>query len=199
MATVPSQKDWSANTVPTAGEFNNEIRDTINFCTGPERVLVRHEGGNPDLTTNTWTLLSWDTEDADTEAIHSTVTNTSRLTAVTAGRYQVYLTCRWEPHVAHAITGGRAIMVRKNSAGSVGTGTEVCGDRRLASEYVGTTLGVAMASCTGFVQLAVGEYVEAFAWHSEENTLGSDNSSVYHQISGHNAETVRFGMVWISP
>jgi hypothetical protein len=198
VATVPSQKDWSANTVPTAAEFNDEIRDTVNFCTGPERVLVRHEGGNPDLTTNTWTLLSWDTEDADTEAIHSTSSNNSRLVAVTAGKYQVYLTCRWEPHVAHAITGGRAISVEKNGAGTAGAGVAVCSDRRLASEYVGTTLGVAMASCTGFVQLDVGDYVEAFAWHAEDGIF-DDNSAVYHQISGHDAETVRFGMVWIAP
>jgi hypothetical protein len=198
VATVPNPQTWVKNTVPTATNFNTEIRDATNFCTGPQRVLVRHAGTNPDLLENTWTLLAWDTTVTETEAgMHDGAVNNSRLTAVTGGYYQVWMSSRWEPTVFPnvQIEGARAISVEKNAVSNVaGTGDEVCSDRRACSEFVTTTFGTGMASCTGFVRLNPGDFVQAFAWQGD-----NANIEFSHGVSNHNVRSCFFGMVWIAP
>ena len=50
---------------------------------------VKHSA-NQNITTGTWTTLSFDSEDFDTDDIHDNVTNNSRLTCKTAGKYLIY-------------------------------------------------------------------------------------------------------------
>jgi hypothetical protein len=198
MATVPNPQTWALNDVPTAADFNTDIRDATNFCNGPQRVLVRHSS-NPDLLENVWTRLQWDTTVTETEAgMHDDSTNNSRLIAVTAGYYQVWLSSRWEVLLFIPdgfMQGGRSIAVEKNAGGTAGNGDEVCSDRRAASEFalLGDT-GSSMASCTGFVHLNAGEYVEAFA-------LNGDNSNCefWNIPDSNNVRSCFFGMVWIAP
>lgn len=56
------------------------------------------------------TTLTWDSEAYDTNDIHSTVTNPSRLTVRTAGKYLVWATVVWEANGA----GDRNIEIKKN-------------------------------------------------------------------------------------
>lgn len=48
------------------------------------------------IVSSTDTVIPWDAESFDTDTIHDTVTNTSRLTAKTAGYYSIGATVRWE-------------------------------------------------------------------------------------------------------
>jgi len=48
--------------------------------------------GNISLTNNADTLITWNTELFDTNAFHSTSTNTGRITIPVAGKYKVYFT-----------------------------------------------------------------------------------------------------------
>src|SRR5690606_30094922 len=115
MAAVPDPITWSPNTVPTAAQFNTEIRDAVNFLLSPKRALVRRTTTNQDIPPQTWTRLTgWNVEDADTDTIHSS--SDPQLVAKTAGRYLVFLSIRWE---WHTFTGGaRGMMICKNSNNS---------------------------------------------------------------------------------
>src|SRR4051812_22326758 len=63
------------------------------------------------ITTSTWTLLTFDGEDFDTDTIHDIVTNTDRLTCKTAGKYQWSFMVQVDSNT----TGIRAVWVQKNS------------------------------------------------------------------------------------
>lgn len=63
------------------------------------------------LTTAVFAVVALDTEDIDTEAIHSTVTNNSRMTIVTPGRYR----CIAQASFAGNVTGLRYVGLTKNS------------------------------------------------------------------------------------
>lgn len=190
MATVPNPKTWAPGTVPTASEFNTDIRDVINFLKAPQRVLVSNNA-DVDLTTQTWHLLTWNSEVTDTEGIHSTASNTSRLTAVTPGWYSAWCAVRWE---VNSSNGSRQIQIREGSAGSESGGTMVALDIRHTQDNV--LVNGSTQHCMGMVQLGVGDYVEAFVWHDYDGSL-SDNVEIDH-ISGGGATTVRFGMTWIA-
>lgn len=187
MATVPNNKTWSPGNIPTAAEFNTNIRDAINFYKAPPRVLVKNSVVQ-DLVNATWTALTWNQEDADTDGIHSTSSNTSRLTAVTAGRYFVTISIRWEDHIL-GYSGVRGVQVRKNSAGAVGSGSCVCIDMRHHQDNLTGSIGAANQSTCGYVYLGVGDYVEAFGYQTD-----GGNSEVSHTTTSGN----RFGAIWVS-
>lgn len=192
MATVPNPKTWSPGNIPTATEMNTDLRDAINFFKAPPRVLVKNNA-QVDIPPQAWTLLTWNTEDADTDAMHSTSSNTSRLVAATAGRYEVKLQIRWEDHLDPE--GVRACQIRKNSAGAVGSGNLVTADIRHHQDYLTGDHGASIQHCTGYIYLAASDYVEAFVWHNQNTPIvGYDNSLVEHDMG----DNIRFGALWVS-
>ena len=58
--------------------------------------------------------MNANTELWDTDTMHSTSSNTSRLVATTAGRYQFHITCRFGANAS----GFRAVGYRINGGGS---------------------------------------------------------------------------------
>lgn len=70
------------------------------------------KSANQTISNNTSTLLTWDTEQFDTDGFHSTTTNTSRITIPSGknGKYNITFSVRW---VANT-TGRRRIVIRKN-------------------------------------------------------------------------------------
>lgn len=64
------------------------------------------------LTNNTWTTLTFNSERWDTDTIHSTVSNTGRLTATTAGKYLIIGHAEFSTHA----TGIRQLQIRLNGA-----------------------------------------------------------------------------------
>lgn len=86
MATVPVEITWTTGQVVTAAQMNSNIRDAVNFILSPPVAVMRQTVAQT-LTTGTWTGITLDTEDLDRDNGHSTVTNTSRYTAQTAGWY----------------------------------------------------------------------------------------------------------------
>jgi hypothetical protein len=200
MATVPNPVTWDDDNndeVPTASDLNTEIRDTVNFLVNPQWVMVR-DSANQDITPDTWTVIDWNTTVDETEDQHNPASNSGRrLVAKTAGWYEVHLVLRWEWHTFP--TGPRAIMIRKNSEGTVG-GTELATDRRRASEHIGTQRGISSMSCTAYVDLAVDDYVEAYCLQGQANAIvGTVNSEIYHDPPSEAVSDVRFFMVWIHP
>lgn len=87
MATVPNQRTWTNGDTVDATMLNANVRDAVNFLLAPPAALLRQTVAQSIGTTGT--AVTFDTEDYDNDGGHSTVTNTTRYTAVTPGWYRV--------------------------------------------------------------------------------------------------------------
>jgi hypothetical protein len=124
------------------------------------------------ISNNTLTALTFNNELFDTDGFHSTSTNTSRLTVPSgkAGYYQIFGTTIFDTNA----TGKRYININKNGS-TIFSGGELAGSSTL---YISS-----YASCV--VNLAVGDYIEFFAYQNSGGNLniytGAINS--YSQFS----------------
>lgn len=75
--------------------WGDVIRDDLEHLADPPQCSVRASVAQA-ISTNTLTLLTADTEFYDTDAMHSTVSNTSRITCNTPGRYSVEACVNWQ-------------------------------------------------------------------------------------------------------
>ena len=70
----------------SAAEFNQNVRDNVEFLYEPPRCLLNHNL-DQSIANNTITALSFNQEIADNDSMHSLLSNTSRVTVNTAGVY----------------------------------------------------------------------------------------------------------------
>jgi hypothetical protein len=161
VATIPSFSTASAGGTLTAALWNSNVRDAGNFFLGRPHVILT-QGVAQAIANTTFTALTWDTEVRDNDAVHSTVTNTSRMTVVTAGWYRVSGTCGW----AGSATGQRLSRWAVNGTGV--EGTEIA-----FSSALSTTSAVPAVTADFF--LNAGDFVELFVW---QNTGGSLNTNI---------------------
>ena len=82
---------------------------TVAKLASTPHVSVRHSISQ-SIATATDTALAFDTERFDTDTMHDTATNNSRLTATTAGKYRISANVSF----ASNATGYRAVWLRKN-------------------------------------------------------------------------------------
>lgn len=118
---------------------------------------LRNSTGAPSLTNSAMTILSFDTEDFDTDAFHSTVTNTQRITVPSgfAGIYTVTAYFNW----GNTTSGTTCLMnILKN-------GTDAL--TRMDGKNAAFT-GISSA-WTGY--LADGDYVTMGVYHTFGSTL----------------------------
>lgn len=90
--TVP--KTWATNEVITSANANTHWRDNLTFLGAPPQCSVFNSGAQ-SIANATTTVLTANSEDFDNDTMHSTVSNTSRITATTAGRYLISATVRF--------------------------------------------------------------------------------------------------------
>lgn len=164
MATVPSEDTAVVGGKITATWANADVRDAINFLLNPPDVHVTNTTGLSH-TSGTSLLLTWDTEVADTDTMHSTGTNPSRLIATTAGLYAIVARAAFAANA----TGIRSLDVRKNAAGAAAGGTRVGYDSQTPVTGAVTSIAVIMD-----VRLAAGDYLEAFGFQSSGGALALD-------------------------
>lgn len=82
-------RTWSPGEVPTAAQFNQDIRDNVSFLANPPACRAR-SATNQTLTNNLATVVLYpDTDTYDTDNMHSTSSNTGRMTFNTAGLYMI--------------------------------------------------------------------------------------------------------------
>ena len=101
---------WVAGDDATSGNLQT-LTDWENFLRNPPRARAWQSVAQT-IATGTVTALTFTNEDVDTEGIHSQVTNTSRMTIVSAGRYRVIAGCG----IAGNATGTRTLRITKNGA-----------------------------------------------------------------------------------
>jgi len=122
-----------------------------------------YNSGAQSVTTATWTALTADSELYDTDTIHSTVANTSRLTATTAGKYWIWASVQFAANA----TGDRAASFDLNGGGTY-HGQQRVG--AFASSNCEVTPGVEL-------DLAANDYVECRCRHSRGVNLNVTLSS----------------------
>lgn len=160
MATIPSPPTFTVQQKLTAALMNTNVRDAINFLTAPPLCVLTHSA-TQTLTTATVTPIVFDTEATDTDGMHSTASNTSRITAVTAG---YYLVAGHIPFAANA-TGGRHGWLSLN-----GTTTRIA----WASATSVTAATITSLAMSGAVFLNVGDYVELMGYQTSGGNLATD-------------------------
>lgn len=178
MGTIPTVPTFTAGAVLTASDLN-AMGTAINFWASPPRASIT-KSTTQSLNNATLTLITWDQEVYDTDAMHDTVTNNSRLICQTAGYYAITGT------LSFAIngTGTRGIQIRKNAAGS-STGGTLLYDLTWAA-IAGSQTTVVVPVFT--VALVAADYIEMFGNQSSGGALnvtsGSNNSFLSMNLAG---------------
>lgn len=116
----------------------------------------------------TITAVTWDQESFDTDAAHSTVSNTSRFTAATAGKYRVYAQVEW----ASNVTGVRDIFFRVNAVAT----------DYLRAHTAGLPAANVTQSASGIipVTLIVGDYIECYVNQTSGGALNISVTAAQH-------------------
>lgn len=147
----------------TAAAHLATVENGINWLQGVDRCMAYQGTTATSFTTATWAVLPFDTEQYDTNNMHSTVTNTSRIVAIYTGLYSVNFLISFATNA----TGGRMAELRKNAAGSEVAGT-LLGRFVEPSAWASSLTSV---SGTLDVQLTAGDYIELFGWQSSGGAL----------------------------
>lgn len=141
--------------------WGDQIRENFEFLVDPPVCSVFHSTTQSVATGGTGTIMSANSENFDNDAMHSTVSNTSRITAQTAGRYLLTANADF----ASNTTGTRQIQFRLN------------GSTFFATVRINAITGgfLSIVQTTATVVLAVGDYVETNLF---QNSGGSLNSTL---------------------
>lgn len=161
MATVPVTRTAVAGEVTLASHFNTNIRDPLNFLLAPP-IFRGRQTVLQAIANNTSVPLTIDVEDVDSAGGHSTVSNTSRYTAVYPGWYGHAGAVCWESNA----TGVRIIDWAKN-------GTGINGSRATVTPVTGVI--TSQLARTDKTFLNVGDYLELLPF---QNSGGSRNTAV---------------------
>ena len=119
------------------------------------------------LTSAVVTTLNFDTESYDTDSIHDTVTNNSRLTIKTAGKYVIVAGMRYTVAIT---TGNTFFRLLKN--GTINLAVE---------ENSGSTMR-AGRTCSFIGDFAVNDYVEMQAQQNTGSSKSTDTSYTFFSI-----------------
>jgi len=131
---------------------------------GTDRSVRATKNAAQSISDSIFTALTFQTEDFDTDTMHSIVTNTSRITLTTAGKYLV--TARLS-FVGNA-TGRRIIRLDKNG---------VVDTAQLEFATNGTNaVGIFFA---GLVTAAANDYIEVFVFQSSGGALDVQSDTLF--------------------
>jgi len=142
---------------------------TASFAATPQ-ARVTHSA-NQSIANTTTTALAFDSEAFDTDAIHDTATNNTRLTCKTAGRYLIYADVSWPS------TGGgtiRQVGFRVNGSDQIGFQTGPVG---------GGTYEVQVSASTEYT-LAANDYVECVVFQDSGGALNVLTHANFSPIFG---------------
>lgn len=158
MGTVPTLPNFAAGEIPTAAKLN-QIQTAFNFLFNLPRAQAYPSAAQNHTLTGNYQAIALDAEDVDTDGMHDTVTNNTRLTAQTAGKYELSAQVTFQINA----TGRRLARFNVNGA-SLGGQTEV-----MPTTLAGSTISIMLPTIEAV--LAVGDYVELVAFQSSGANL----------------------------
>lgn len=147
----------------TAALWNTYIRDNQAALLNPPSARVYHNAAQ-SLANSVATVVAFNSERWDTDTIHDTVTNNSRLTCKTAGRYLIIGTTEYATNA----TGVRETYIRLNGA------TPLAADVRAAVSGLTTAFTIQT-----YWDMAVNDYVELIAFQSSGGALNLNSTANY--------------------
>lgn len=178
MGTIPTPPTFVAGQVLTAAQCNSLVT-CLNFWAAPPKALI-YNNANQSVPNNTLTLITHNSESFDTDGMHDTVTNNSRLYARTAGYYTISGTLSFVTNG----TGTRGIQIRLNAAGSSSGGTLLYD--LTFSAVAGAQTTVVLPQFT--YPMALDDYVEMFGNQTSGGALntssGFNNTFLQMQLVG---------------
>lgn len=132
----------------------------------------------PEFSTS-FLLVTWDTEEYDTDAMHEAVTNPSRITVPDDGRYQITAQVGLLGGGTNPSAGAFTIMVRKNAAGVAADGTLV--------GYSSSPTNITASNVGGCAfhreaDLNAADYVEVFCRATTTGNLSSTAAGSVFQV-----------------
>lgn len=131
---------------------------------------------NQSINNTVGTALALNSERFDTDTIHDTVTNNSRLTCKTAGKYLIFGHVEWAANV----TNNRQVSILVNGATNIAISAQPANVNALTTRQ----------SISSIYSLAVNDYVELFVYQDSGGALNVLASGNY---------SPEFGMVWVAP
>lgn len=156
--------DVDSTDAPTNGDvltYDGEAGKWVALPAGSDGASFIGAGithsADQSIANNTVTVLAFDTELFDTDTIHDTATNNSRLTCKTAGKYIITAHVEW----ATPVTGQRIVGIRQN-------GTDNIAWQRLPSTTVSGNENLSVAV---ICDLAVNDYVECVVFQNSGGAL----------------------------
>lgn len=166
-----SPSTQSTGDLITAAIWNQNVVDNTLFLYDPPGCRV-YNSGNESITASTPTVVTFDTERFDTDGIHSTSSNTGRLTCQTAGVYLIVAHGVW----ASAPGSGSYTSIRLN------------GTTDIAKISV-TTASLTNMSIATIYKLGASDYVENVVLQGSGGPIN---------LSAVGNSSPEFGMQWMS-
>lgn len=170
------QQDTPSSYSGQTGLFTrvNAAEDALEFVAAGGGVDISarvRNSVNISIASGVGTVITFDTEDFDTDGIHSLVTNTGRLTAQTAGKYLIVALLEFTTHA----TGWRNLQVRLNGV----TNLVVVNNRAITIVQVTTRIVAVTLS-----DLAVNDYIECIGFQDSGGALDIGASPRFTPVFG---------------
>ena len=149
-------RTWITGELVTAALMNTHLRDNLDYLYDGNNIGARvYNSANISIPDSTYYVLPFDSERYDTDNIHSTVTNTGRLTAQTAGKYLVI---------------GHLWMQGSNAYGELGISINGFAVARQTRQNSPSNVSW-MATVSTIYDFAVGEAAELIVYHTHGTAL----------------------------
>lgn len=165
-----------ANGIIPSTSYNGGTYDVLTFLMNPPTCEVIQTVAQS--IPHAGTIVNFDAELIDTDGMHSTVSNTSRITAQTPGRYMLWGGIGWSPNGTN--TRGAWLLIN---------GVAVAGTEILVQASTTASSQTTVPLRTKTVYLNAGDYIEVFGYQSSGAPL---NTFVTGQSNSH------FGARWIA-
>lgn len=186
MASFSSPSSQSSGYKVLASDWNLLVSDIIYLGSGTASAgrpaVMAVSNADTSLTTDTWVgpIAFAQTDEYDTDSMHSTVSNNSRITATAAGLYQITAEIYAD---AHNQFEPLHMMIRKNAAGSSTGGTLI-----LQNTACFSTNSLILTACNlaTYTRLAANDYIELFLLSEAAGPETLKGTTQNH----------RFGMIW---
>lgn len=144
--------------------FGDVVKADLDFLANPPACRVYHNAAQ-SIPNVTGTLLAFNSERYDTDTMHDTVTNNSRITIKTAGLYVVTLNFTWPTNG----TGERRASIFLNGATQIAFSST-------SPAQITTDNGICLAT---IYKLAVNDYLTVQVYQSSGGALNVNSGSNY--------------------
>jgi hypothetical protein len=174
-------RTWTTGDLATAAMLNQDLRDNVAFLANPPACRV-YKAAVQSLTNNSEASVIFDTERYDTNSMHDTVTNNTRITFNTAGLYVI--TCCLEMVDRTDYTEVYAFL-RLNGAGN-----GIAIDRRVSADAADLVSALNLVTTYKF---AAADYVEVRIRQSNVAAAAANLSAIPNRSAELTATWVGLG------